>query len=706
MKEIARWIYALNKTQPVEELIHAPLAGWENLKKGAPLNYGAGTDADHDDHVHWAMANMVNNVGQLISMATGDGAAGPAGSPGIGAMVQQMMNGPLAAAAQAAGSGGFGGLVGAIPPNVFYHARQALVGKVNELAAKMGVGSSVGAGPVPQGSGEVVDQVKRAMAPYGWDQGPQWEALNQLIAHESSWDPTAGYSGPVNSDAYGLFQFLGDTWGTVGGTKTDNPFQQAVYGARYIKQRYQDPIGAWDHWQNPPDWPQNGHWYDEGGVIPPGVTQVHNELSKPEALLNPGQWDTAQNAIDFNNKLAESGAFDGAKEIANMTVTAQSVSVSGAISNAVAPAISGATTDIYNTGTSSLSGATPDLSSYDPLAGTGVSTDAQLTSLQADLEVGKQELAMAQTDEQRAIAQDAIDATQAQIDNLNSAAATTSSTNALAGSIDTSSLGTALGTGDSPELASARKELQAAHAELANAKDEASYQAANQKIDDLTRKVAELEVKQAQDRNKAANAAIAAGAANSGVPGTISPQAQAAIDNTTGAAPVVTPDYNNNGTDPNDPALNNPYTDPSINGGTGTGKTQPTWADQRKAWEDKYTTEAQQWGENAAWEIADQFLEPLGLSGPAHFGYNEWKKAIAEGVAEGMNSSTAGNSIAGVNNSLGIPNMPGLPATPGAPGMAAPQISIGQVTAADPQKAMDELSRLIGFGMQAISRFR
>lgn len=60
MNDIANWIYQLNATQPVTELIHAPLNGWENLNDGAPLNYGAATDADHYDHVHWAMKNFSN----------------------------------------------------------------------------------------------------------------------------------------------------------------------------------------------------------------------------------------------------------------------------------------------------------------------------------------------------------------------------------------------------------------------------------------------------------------------------------------------------------------------------------------------------------------------------------------------------------------------------------------------------------------------
>lgn len=72
MDEMARWIYALNGTQQVAELIHWPLNGWENLKDGAPLDYGSGTNSGHMDHVHWAMLAPIGN-------ATSVGAGMPGG---------------------------------------------------------------------------------------------------------------------------------------------------------------------------------------------------------------------------------------------------------------------------------------------------------------------------------------------------------------------------------------------------------------------------------------------------------------------------------------------------------------------------------------------------------------------------------------------------------------------------------------------------
>ncbi|WP_032380950.1 transglycosylase SLT domain-containing protein [Rhodococcoides fascians] len=85
MPDIARWIYALNKSQQVEELIHAPLDGWENLKKGSPLNFGAGTDADHLDHVHFAMATPVTAASTPAAPAAGDTAAGSGDSSTLSA---------------------------------------------------------------------------------------------------------------------------------------------------------------------------------------------------------------------------------------------------------------------------------------------------------------------------------------------------------------------------------------------------------------------------------------------------------------------------------------------------------------------------------------------------------------------------------------------------------------------------------------------
>lgn len=102
--------------------------------------------------------------------------------------------------------------------------------------------------PNLSGNKKIVNMVATT---YGWGSGSQWDALSWLIEHESSWSNTA--QNPT-STAYGLFQFLDNTWATVGGKKTSDPTTQAQLGMKYIKSRYGDPIKAKAFWQS-------HHWY-------------------------------------------------------------------------------------------------------------------------------------------------------------------------------------------------------------------------------------------------------------------------------------------------------------------------------------------------------------------------------------------------------------------------------------------------------------
>ncbi|MCA9580810.1 MAG: transglycosylase SLT domain-containing protein [Myxococcales bacterium] len=87
--------------------------------------------------------------------------------------------------------------------------------------------------------------VREVAAGRGWDSGPEWDALNTLVTHESGWDHNA--QNPESS-AYGLFQFINSTWGLVDATKTHDPRLQAEAGLEYIARVYGTPSAAWAQW--------------------------------------------------------------------------------------------------------------------------------------------------------------------------------------------------------------------------------------------------------------------------------------------------------------------------------------------------------------------------------------------------------------------------------------------------------------------------
>jgi Transglycosylase SLT domain len=81
--------------------------------------------------------------------------------------------------------------------------------------------------------------------------GQQFDCLDNLWTSESGWRPTA--QNP-DSTAYGIAQFLDQTWVLMAVGKTSDPYGQIDAGLRYIDERYGTPCDAWDFWLE-------NHWY-------------------------------------------------------------------------------------------------------------------------------------------------------------------------------------------------------------------------------------------------------------------------------------------------------------------------------------------------------------------------------------------------------------------------------------------------------------
>ncbi|QDH93356.1 tape measure protein [Gordonia phage Sekhmet] len=262
MPEIARWIYQLNRTQPVEELIHWPLQGWQNLKSGSPLDYGAGTNADHTDHVHWAMAAMRSFAGRLVSMAGGSG--GPAIQKSMSQIIAETLN-PLRAQVEKSMAGAaFGGQMGQLPRGVFTTMQQAMTARLRDLATKY-MGPAIGGGAdVERWRPMVIAALRRN----GFEPNKRNQDLMLAqIGSESGGNPgvVQGVQ-DVNSggnEAVGLLQVTPGTFATYRDPSlSDNrsdPWANMNAALRYYRARYGDDLGAmWG----------KGHGYANGGTIP------------------------------------------------------------------------------------------------------------------------------------------------------------------------------------------------------------------------------------------------------------------------------------------------------------------------------------------------------------------------------------------------------------------------------------------------------
>ena len=244
------------------------------------------------------------------------------------------------------------GMAGDLGAGIMAKAQEGLVKKAAEYGKTAGAGgadfSNVANGPIKQ-------MAKQMLEAMGW--GDQFGDLNWLLTRESGWNPNA--QNPT-STAYGLFQFLNSTWGSVGGSKTSDPRLQLEYGLKYIKQRYGDVRGARSFWQR-------NHWY-EGGIRAAqsglavvgengpelvdlrGSERIHNaqqtrKLLAENRTMIPAPQQSSLSAQQLGKAIAAAGgsnggitpqdlaaAFDGVK----MTFQAEGQQFSGAVTAVIA----------------------------------------------------------------------------------------------------------------------------------------------------------------------------------------------------------------------------------------------------------------------------------------------------------------------------------------------------------------------------------
>lgn len=164
---------------------------------------------------------------------------------------------------------GWGGLLKGGVMNVVEVAKKLGLSKIQSMVSDTGsvISSQLSS---TLGRGSVQDQVRAVAAQYGgfslngWAGGNQWDALNWIINHESSWNPSA--KNP-SSTARGLFQLLYEP-GTSIPYGVHDVKTQARDGLDYIKGRYGNPVAAMEFWKS-------HNWYSKGTMSAmPGLARI------------------------------------------------------------------------------------------------------------------------------------------------------------------------------------------------------------------------------------------------------------------------------------------------------------------------------------------------------------------------------------------------------------------------------------------------
>lgn len=294
MKAAAQWFYE-NYGGSLLELIHSPFGN--NVKDGQNVGdgfgfYGADTMAAHRNHVHVAAPFALDpSIAGQMDPSIWERIKGAASSAvqSLRSVVARLFDGvmdPIGGAIPSFGDSE----IGKLPKLAFDKFRTSVRDWILGQADQKG-GSSGGSFDVAPGTGPVADQVREAFAAYGWNEGPQWDAANWIIGKESSWNPTARNP---DSGAFGLFQFLGGTKDQYLPDENPNPKIQGDAGARYIRDRYGDPLAAKAFWE------QNG-WYDEGGLAS-GVGVMLKNVVQPERVLSPEMTKHFERLVDVLEK--------------------------------------------------------------------------------------------------------------------------------------------------------------------------------------------------------------------------------------------------------------------------------------------------------------------------------------------------------------------------------------------------------------------
>ncbi|MGJ4108561.1 phage tail tape measure protein [Corynebacterium macclintockiae] len=310
-KALARAIYKVFPSSA--ELIHWPLDGWQNLKHGNPINFGAGTNAGHQNHVHWATHSPVKFDASKSLADIGVGFAGAMGSAtssatSVFSLVKRAWDAVINKIAKF-GDEGNGSWFSDVPGAFLKTASQKMWDFIAEKAKKFGSTLMGGGGGGARPASQWADAAREALRRAGYGEEYLDIMLKQIDIESSgnprsvnNWDSNAAKGTPSG----GLLQVIEPTYRGVRAANPQafeglpddrfDPVTNLTAGVLWTKQRYGGPGAVWP---TRAGYASGGivdlanlmraKLYDRGGWLNHGEVAV-NKSGKPEPVFTNHQW--------------------------------------------------------------------------------------------------------------------------------------------------------------------------------------------------------------------------------------------------------------------------------------------------------------------------------------------------------------------------------------------------------------------------------
>ncbi|WP_211440131.1 hypothetical protein [Corynebacterium glutamicum] len=275
------------------QLIHWPEDGWTNILNGGPFDYGAGTNAQHGNHVHWGTNSPLVFDGDDIVLTDAPGGASGSGGGFVKGIWDKIVNAIDPYPDQ--GEGWFS----QVPGKFIESSLEKLWDFISEKVSSI-FSFSPGGG---EGATQWADLASQALARMGYGD-EHLDAMLQQIQIESTGDQNAVNMWDSNAMAGhpsgGLLQVIEPTYRDVRnkypeafeGLPDDrmHPLTNLVAGVGAVKRDWGGPAGRWPT--------RDGYAYgglvdipelftrDLGGWVPDGAL-VRNTSGRDELMLPP-----------------------------------------------------------------------------------------------------------------------------------------------------------------------------------------------------------------------------------------------------------------------------------------------------------------------------------------------------------------------------------------------------------------------------------